>query len=229
MDDTTTFGPLMFGNDLVRRRIPLVVDVPCQSSDCESFADCSSASRGASSSRRRLQVHRRGGGIRCDLVPPTSRRSSWTDFTFAGMNYEGIYRKTGGSGQTKLITACFERGQDFNLEDTDKYNDLAAVTSCMKNFFRSLPDPLFTHDRHETFVACAGAHIYHRLGPRRRTDHGTRRLQKCQKARDASWRSSKLFIVSRRCTSRRRGCCLDICTGAARHQFWFLALLLTPS
>ncbi|KAM0756048.1 RhoGAP-domain-containing protein [Meredithblackwellia eburnea MCA 4105] len=74
---------------------------------------------------------------------------------YAGMNYEGIYRKTGGSGQTKLITACFERGQDFNLEDLDKFNDLAAITSCMKNYFRSLPDPLFTHDRHETFVACA--------------------------------------------------------------------------
>lgn len=73
-----------------------------------------------------------------------------------GMNYEGIYRKTGGSGQTKLITACFERGQDFNLEDADKFNDLAAVTSCMKNFFRSLPDPLFTHDRHEKFVECVG-------------------------------------------------------------------------
>ncbi|KAI5478305.1 signal transducer [Pseudohyphozyma bogoriensis] len=72
-----------------------------------------------------------------------------------GMNYEGVYRKTGGMGQTKLITQCFERGQDFNLEDLDKFNDLAAITSCMKNFFRALPDPLFTHDLHETFVACA--------------------------------------------------------------------------
>lgn len=75
------------------------------------------------------------------------------------MNYEGIYRKTGGMGQTKLITQYFERGQEFDLEDADKFNDLAAVTSCMKNFFRSLPDPLFTHDLHEEFVACIGSSL----------------------------------------------------------------------
>lgn len=75
------------------------------------------------------------------------------------MNYEGIYRKSGGNGQTKLITQYFERGQDFDLLDVDKFNDLAAVTSCMKNFFRSLPDPLFTHDLHEAFVGCIGAQL----------------------------------------------------------------------
>lgn len=73
------------------------------------------------------------------------------------MNYEGIYRKTGGMGQTKLITQFFERGQDFDLEDLDKFNDLAAITSCLKNFFRCLPVPLFTHELHEEFVACSGA------------------------------------------------------------------------
>ncbi|GAA6006236.1 hypothetical protein JCM11491_002080 [Sporobolomyces phaffii] len=72
-----------------------------------------------------------------------------------GMTYEGIYRKTGGMGQTKLITQHFESKQDFDLQDRDKFNDLAAVTSCMKNYFRSLPNPLFTHDLHEEFVAAA--------------------------------------------------------------------------
>ena len=73
------------------------------------------------------------------------------------MNYEGIYRKTGGMGQTKLITQNFERGDEFDLEDLDKFNDVAAVTSCLKNFFRCLPNPLFTHELHEQFVSCAGA------------------------------------------------------------------------
>ncbi|GAA5913420.1 hypothetical protein JCM6882_001956 [Rhodosporidiobolus microsporus] len=72
-----------------------------------------------------------------------------------GMAYEGIYRKTGGMGQTKLITQYFERGLDFDLQDRDKFNDIAAITSCMKNYFRSLPVPLFTHDLHEEFVAAA--------------------------------------------------------------------------
>lgn len=73
------------------------------------------------------------------------------------MTYEGIYRKTGGMGQTKLITQYFERGLDFDLQDRDKFNDIAAITSCMKNYFRSLPVPLMTHDLHEDFVAAAGA------------------------------------------------------------------------
>ncbi|ORY54588.1 Rho GTPase activation protein [Leucosporidium creatinivorum] len=58
-------------------------------------------------------------------------------------------------GQTKLITQFFERGQDFDLEDLDKFNDLAAITSCLKNFFRCLPVPLFTHELHEEFVSCS--------------------------------------------------------------------------
>ncbi|KPV73765.1 uncharacterized protein RHOBADRAFT_16869 [Rhodotorula graminis WP1] len=71
------------------------------------------------------------------------------------MTYEGIYRKTGGMGQTKLITLYFERGLAFDLQDRDKFNDIAAITSCMKNYFRSLPVPLMTHDLHEDFVAAA--------------------------------------------------------------------------
>lgn len=86
------------------------------------------------------------------------QRTSLTRVTSAGMNYEGIYRKTGGMGQTKLITQFFERGQDFDLEDLDQFNDLAAITSCLKNFFRCLPVPLFTHELHEEFVSCSGAH-----------------------------------------------------------------------
>ncbi|BGP50323.1 Rho-type gtpase-activating protein [Rhodotorula kratochvilovae] len=72
-----------------------------------------------------------------------------------GMSYEGIYRKTGGMGQTKLITQYFERGLEFDLQDRDKFNDIAAVTSCMKNYFRSLRVPLTTHDLHEEFVSAA--------------------------------------------------------------------------
>lgn len=89
------------------------------------------------------------------LVSPSLR--SQLSILPAGMNYEGIYRKTGGMGQTKLITQFFERGQDFDLEDLDKFNDLAAITSCLKNFFRCLPVPLFTHELHEEFVSCSGS------------------------------------------------------------------------
>ncbi|KAL5528670.1 RGA2 [Sanghuangporus sanghuang] len=73
------------------------------------------------------------------------------------MDYEGIYRKTGGSGQSKAITALFERGDyaSFNLSDSEAFNDVSSVTSVMKNYFRSLPNPLLTFGMHEAFVAAA--------------------------------------------------------------------------
>jgi hypothetical protein len=55
-----------------------------------------------------------------------------------GMEYEGIYRKTGGSSQSKLITQLFEKG-DYDAFD----------------YFRQLPNPLTTHALHESFVTAA--------------------------------------------------------------------------
>jgi len=74
------------------------------------------------------------------------------------LDYEGIYRKTGGNGQTKVITQLFER-QDygaFDLRDTDRFNDICSVTSVLKTYFRSLPVPLLTYDLHEEFISSAG-------------------------------------------------------------------------
>jgi hypothetical protein len=73
------------------------------------------------------------------------------------MAYEGIYRKTGGSGQSKAITQLFERGDyaAFDLRDTDRFTDICSVTSVLKTYFRSLPVPLLTYDLHENFIAAA--------------------------------------------------------------------------
>ena len=69
-----------------------------------------------------------------------------------GMDYEGIYRKSGGSSQLKVITQLFERGGTFDLEDTDRFNDVSAITSVLKNYFRELPVPLLTFELHEAFI-----------------------------------------------------------------------------
>ncbi|KAF9051044.1 RhoGAP-domain-containing protein [Hymenopellis radicata] len=71
------------------------------------------------------------------------------------LDYEGIYRKTGGSGQSKIITQLFERGDynAFDLCDSDRFNDICSVTSVLKTYFRSLPVPLFTYDLHDHFMA----------------------------------------------------------------------------
>lgn len=73
------------------------------------------------------------------------------------LDYEGIYRKTGGSGQTKMITQLFERGDygAFDLRDEDQFNDICSVTSVLKTYFRQLPVPLLTYDLHGEFISAA--------------------------------------------------------------------------
>jgi hypothetical protein len=75
----------------------------------------------------------------------------------SAMDHEGVYRKTGGSSLSKLITQLFERGQyeAFDLQDTDRFNDINSITSVLKNYFRQLPNPLLTYQLHESFVAAA--------------------------------------------------------------------------
>ncbi|KAF7970388.1 hypothetical protein HWV62_24253 [Athelia sp. TMB] len=75
----------------------------------------------------------------------------------AALDYEGIYRKNGGSGQSKIITQLFERGdyEAFDLRDTDQFNDISSVTSVLKTYFRSLPTPLLTYELHDEFMSAA--------------------------------------------------------------------------
>jgi hypothetical protein len=70
------------------------------------------------------------------------------------MDYEGLYRKSGGSSQIKFITQLFERGnyESIDLMDTDIVNDVSSITSVLKSYFRALPNPLLTFALHETFI-----------------------------------------------------------------------------
>ncbi|KAG9249294.1 hypothetical protein BJ878DRAFT_1691 [Calycina marina] len=61
-----------------------------------------------------------------------------------GMDIEGIYRKTGGSGQVKAIQEGFEKTEDYDISDPSL--DITAVTSALKQYFRKLPMPLLTFD-----------------------------------------------------------------------------------
>jgi Rho-type GTPase-activating protein 1/2 len=75
----------------------------------------------------------------------------------AALDYEGIYRKNGGAGQSKAITQLFERGDyaAFDLRDSDRFSDICSVTSVLKTYFRSLPVPLLTYDLHDNFMRAA--------------------------------------------------------------------------
>jgi hypothetical protein len=61
-----------------------------------------------------------------------------------GMDAEGIYRKSGGSGQVNLVKAGFEQTAEHDISDPEL--EIHAVTSCLKQYFRRLPVPLITFD-----------------------------------------------------------------------------------
>ncbi|KAI9840331.1 MAG: Rho-type gtpase-activating protein [Thelocarpon superellum] len=61
-----------------------------------------------------------------------------------GMDIEGIYRKTGGNSQVKVIQEGFERNDDYDISDPGL--DITAVTSVLKQYLRRLPTPLLTYD-----------------------------------------------------------------------------------
>ncbi|CAL3965179.1 hypothetical protein PZA11_002016 [Diplocarpon coronariae] len=67
-----------------------------------------------------------------------------------GMDHEGIYRKTGGSGQVKIVQEGFEKVDDFDISDPEL--DITAVTSVLKQYFRKLPTPLLTFDVYDRIL-----------------------------------------------------------------------------
>jgi|SRR6185437_6620588 len=80
-------------------------------------------------------------------------------FSSIGMDFEGIYRKSGGMSQMKAIIMAFEQGEDLDLNSPVEFNDIGAVTSVLRQFFRELPDPLFTTGLYNKFLEAAG--MYH--------------------------------------------------------------------
>ncbi|CEP09677.1 hypothetical protein [Parasitella parasitica] len=69
-----------------------------------------------------------------------------------GLDCEGIYRKSGGAAQIRAIQLAFEKGEDINLSDEVQYNDVCAITSVLKQFFRELSNPLLTFELYDQFI-----------------------------------------------------------------------------
>lgn len=70
-----------------------------------------------------------------------------------GMDVEGIYRKSGGSGQVNAVRVGFEKDSNYDVSDPDL--DIHAVTSCLKQYFRRLPVPLITYDVYDELLEAA--------------------------------------------------------------------------
>lgn len=71
-----------------------------------------------------------------------------------GMDVEGIYRKTGGNSQVKMVQEGFDKSEDFDISDPSI--DITAVTSVLKQYFRKLPIPLLTFDVYERILESNG-------------------------------------------------------------------------
>ncbi|CAO3599766.1 unnamed protein product [Absidia cylindrospora] len=69
-----------------------------------------------------------------------------------GMDYEGIYRKSGGAAQMRTIQLAFESNDLLDLNNEDDINDICAVTSVLKQFFRELESPLLTFELYDPFM-----------------------------------------------------------------------------
>ena len=68
------------------------------------------------------------------------------------MDYEGIYRKSGGASSLRAIIDAFEAGGEVNFDQLVGSGDICAVTSALKQYLRNLPDPLLPFSSYDRFL-----------------------------------------------------------------------------
>lgn len=70
------------------------------------------------------------------------------------LQFEGLYRKSGGAGEMKNLTDAFEAANlTGDLVDFEHFNDISAITSVLKQYLRRLPVPLITFSAYEPFIS----------------------------------------------------------------------------
>ncbi|KAF2136777.1 uncharacterized protein K452DRAFT_312890 [Aplosporella prunicola CBS 121167] len=91
---------------------------------------------------------------RCEFekstIPSIVRRCI-QEVELRGVDVEGIYRKSGGSGQVNQVKNGFEKEAEYDISDPDL--DIHAVTSALKQYFRRLPNPLITFGVYDELLA----------------------------------------------------------------------------
>lgn len=84
-----------------------------------------------------------------------------------GMDFEGIYRKSGPLTQINRIISMVNKGEevdfggDSGVEGGGEW-DIMAVTSVLKQFFRDLPNPLMTFELYQEFMQVCSLLRYNR-------------------------------------------------------------------
>jgi len=91
--------------------------------------------------------------VRCEMekrVIPSIVTRCIEEIELRGMDVEGIYRKSGGSGQVNQVRMGFEQSNDYDISDPDL--DVHAITSALKQYFRRLPAPLITYEIYDPLL-----------------------------------------------------------------------------
>lgn len=86
-------------------------------------------------------------------VPPVVVQCILAVDTF-GLDVEGIYRLSGTASSMNALKAQFDHDPtriDFR-NPAAFYHDVNSVASLLKQFFRDLPDPLFTNAAYSSFI-----------------------------------------------------------------------------
>jgi len=63
-----------------------------------------------------------------------------------GMDFEGIYRKSGRTLLMKNLISIFSRGEDPDLSEEGEFSEITVITSVLKQYFRELPEAVIPPD-----------------------------------------------------------------------------------
>lgn len=76
-----------------------------------------------------------------------------------GLGVEGIYRQSGSLNHINRLKTMFDsesQAQALDFRNPENFfHDVNSVTGLLKQFFRDLPDPLFTTEHHSSFINAA--------------------------------------------------------------------------
>lgn len=69
-----------------------------------------------------------------------------------GLEVEGIYRRSGMAAEARQLVQAYDVGMQPDLMDTEIYQDICSITSVLKQYLRSLPEPLIPYDLYAEFM-----------------------------------------------------------------------------
>ncbi|KAF9954454.1 hypothetical protein BGZ72_004591 [Mortierella alpina] len=69
-----------------------------------------------------------------------------------GLDVEGIYRRSGMAAEARQLVQAYDIGLQPDLMDSAIYQDICSITSVLKQYLRSLPQPLIPYDLYADFI-----------------------------------------------------------------------------